>query len=254
MERFIAWASGYRAPGHGIWELTGKVEEFLTWAMQWCKEAESKEETGTKATKDFVFAKTKSGYIIRGFGERGFVGDLIGFNYIFRLLQSPGKTVPIDELLSKSAKHCPGKADSEKQEVNENEKEGIRGSIQEALPTQDRKKLKEELVELSEARKEAERTENTEEYDRCEKKYEQIEKYLRTSRKRDGTPRDLNNQFSKKAPSIHTAKNRACEDLKKKDMPALAAHFLDCISESDGCGFKYHPSTPIIWSFDEPAP
>jgi len=213
-------------------------------------------QTGTPELRleEFVFAKTKSGYIIRGFGERGFVGDLIGFYYICRLLKSPGETVPIDELLSRSEKRRPGTADSEKQEVNENGKEGIRGSIQEALPIQDRKKLAEDLVELSEARKEAERTGDQEEYDRCEKKYNQIEEYLRTSKKRDGTPRDINNQLSRRAPSIHTAKNRACEDLKKKGMPALASHFLDCISESDGCGFKYHPSTSISWSFDEPAP
>jgi hypothetical protein len=37
MEGFLAWASGYRAPGHGILKLIGEVEEFLTWAMAWAK-------------------------------------------------------------------------------------------------------------------------------------------------------------------------------------------------------------------------
>jgi hypothetical protein len=36
MEAFIAWASGYRAPGHGLMKLIGDVEDFLTWAMAWC--------------------------------------------------------------------------------------------------------------------------------------------------------------------------------------------------------------------------
>jgi hypothetical protein len=38
MEGFLAWASAYRTPGHGIMWLIGEVEEFLTWAMAWTKQ------------------------------------------------------------------------------------------------------------------------------------------------------------------------------------------------------------------------
>jgi hypothetical protein len=41
MEAFLAWASGYRAPGHGILRLIGEVEEFLTWAMRWAGQPQS---------------------------------------------------------------------------------------------------------------------------------------------------------------------------------------------------------------------
>jgi len=44
MEKFLSWASGYRNHGHGIFEVIGKVEEFLTWAMSWCKEKQSEAE------------------------------------------------------------------------------------------------------------------------------------------------------------------------------------------------------------------
>jgi hypothetical protein len=36
MEGFLVRAEGYRRPGHGIMELIGNVEDFLTWAMGWC--------------------------------------------------------------------------------------------------------------------------------------------------------------------------------------------------------------------------
>jgi hypothetical protein len=36
MDRFLAWASCYRSPGHEIMKLMGDVEDFLTWAMAWC--------------------------------------------------------------------------------------------------------------------------------------------------------------------------------------------------------------------------
>jgi len=37
MDNFLAWASGYRAPGHEIMKLIGEVEDLLTWAMAWAK-------------------------------------------------------------------------------------------------------------------------------------------------------------------------------------------------------------------------
>jgi hypothetical protein len=38
--RFLIWASCYRAPGHGLLELIGSVEEFLPSAMSWCRAQE----------------------------------------------------------------------------------------------------------------------------------------------------------------------------------------------------------------------
>jgi hypothetical protein len=44
MEEFVAWASRYRVPGHPIMKLIGEVEEFLSWAMGWCRQQESRAE------------------------------------------------------------------------------------------------------------------------------------------------------------------------------------------------------------------
>jgi hypothetical protein len=41
MDRFLAWASCYRSPGHEIMKLIGQVEDFLTWAMAWCTQNET---------------------------------------------------------------------------------------------------------------------------------------------------------------------------------------------------------------------
>jgi nucleoside phosphorylase len=38
IEAFLVWAEGYRAPSHGMMELIGKIEDFLSWAMGWCQE------------------------------------------------------------------------------------------------------------------------------------------------------------------------------------------------------------------------
>jgi hypothetical protein len=38
IDSFIAWASGYRRPGHSVMNLIGEVEEFLTWTMTWAKQ------------------------------------------------------------------------------------------------------------------------------------------------------------------------------------------------------------------------
>jgi len=36
MEHFLVWAAQYHHPEHGIMKLVGAVEDFLTWAMNWC--------------------------------------------------------------------------------------------------------------------------------------------------------------------------------------------------------------------------
>jgi hypothetical protein len=42
IEAFVSWASGYRTPGHGVLKLVGDVEDFLTWAMNWCQQQSSR--------------------------------------------------------------------------------------------------------------------------------------------------------------------------------------------------------------------
>jgi nucleoside phosphorylase len=40
MEHFLVWASAYRAGGHGLMKLIGEVEDYLSWAMRWCRAEE----------------------------------------------------------------------------------------------------------------------------------------------------------------------------------------------------------------------
>jgi hypothetical protein len=53
MAGFLAWASGYRQPGHCVINLIGEVEEFLTWAMAWASRAgaETKVRAGGRVPK-----------------------------------------------------------------------------------------------------------------------------------------------------------------------------------------------------------
>src|SRR5262249_6379308 len=120
MERFITWACGYRLPGHGLMKLIREVEEFLTWAMNWCQrqgvnfpdageeapageeaDAESVLRTGEALREEsWIFAPSGNGFFISGFGESGHLKGLKGLGILLRLLQSPGNGIPMVDLVT----------------------------------------------------------------------------------------------------------------------------------------------------------
>jgi len=57
------------------------------------------ETTSAASPKEFEFRRDGDGYTIRGFGEGGHVDEMVGFEYILRILQSPETRISMAELV-----------------------------------------------------------------------------------------------------------------------------------------------------------
>jgi hypothetical protein len=235
MEAFVSWASYYRAPGHGIMKLIGKVEEFLTWAMDWCQRQRSgNEEQAPPADVDplpplpeqWFFARSGNGYFVAGFGESGHLSGYKGLSDIARLIRSPGEAVPMLELEG---------ADKHKRD---------RRTRQPAAGTEELQKISKELRELRADLERAQKENKTVEADVVQEEIQQLEASLAATKGLGGKVRDLNNQFDKLRPKIYGRLRTVYEAMRKADPPMtrLAEHFEVSISCEGGSGFIYRPA------------
>jgi hypothetical protein len=245
MEGFLVWAEGYRCPGHGIMELIGNVEDFLAWAMGWCQQQQSRTErqplpavavkTSPPPAQEWHFVPSGDGYYIAGFGESGHLSGRKGLSDLSRLIQAPGRLVPMLELEGAS------------QQV----KQDRRGR----QPSVDAKGLQEAGKRLRELRADLEKAQednNTVEADTIRAEIEQLEACLAPAKGFGGKARDLNNLFDKLRPRIHGRLRTVYEAMRKAVPPMnkLAEHFELSISCEGGSAFIYRPAgDPPPWQF-----
>jgi hypothetical protein len=182
----------------------------------------------------FIFAPDGDGYCIAGFGERGHVPSLKGFDVIARLVRTPSVPVPMLELA--------GAADDERIACDHR-------SRQETLDSQALKEIHEKLAELRADYEKARAANNTVEMASAEKQIEQLKSNLREATGLAGGSRDMNSEKERLRPTIHRNLNTAYTRLRnaKPPMDELANHFEGAIS-SEGGAFIYCPAAPIVWS------
>jgi hypothetical protein len=238
MECFLSWASGYRAPRHGLMQLIGEVEKFLTWAMAWCRQQQGRTEGegeheptsrngSSQPTEECLFAPSGNGYFIKGFGEYGHLGGYKGLDVIARLIRTPGELVSMLELVGADDRT---KAD--------------RRSPQRVLDADAKKKIREELQERRADLEQARKKNNTVEADLAEADVEKLQQQLLQAEGLHGKDRDLNNPFEKLRPQIHGQLKTVYKAMRKADpqMTRLAEHFDLSISSEGGTGFIYRPA------------
>jgi hypothetical protein len=188
----------------------------------------------------FVFARSGDGFYIEGFGERGHVKNLKGFRQIQRLIDKPGKPVPMLELMELAG-------DLTLSQDNRSYQASLDPEAYAAIS----QRLQEAQTELD-----FEREENaTVDVAHCEEEVARIKAELNRATNKWGKPRDLNSRYSSLRSSIHGSLQRAFTKLQKAQPPMnrLANHFNQNISSSEGI-FRYSPEgTPPNWSFFAPS-
>jgi hypothetical protein len=246
MEGFLVWAGGYRCPGHGIMELIGNVEDFLTWAMGWCLKQKCRTERRTPPAEDvktpppppaqeWLFVPSGDGYYITGFGESGHLSGRKGLPDLARLIQTPGRLAPMLEL----------------EGANQQLKQDRRGR-QPAVDVKGLQQAGKRLRELRADLEKAQEDNSTVEADTIRAEIEQLEACLAPAKGFGGKARDLNNLFDKLRPRIHGRLRSVYEAMRKADPPMnkLAEHFELSISCEGGSAFIYRPAgDPPPWQF-----
>jgi hypothetical protein len=247
MDAFVSWASGYRAPGHGILRLIGDVEDFLTWAMSWCQSwrsiAEEREPPAEDATPpppppsvEWCFAPSGDGYFVAGFGESGHLSGYKGLADIARLIEAPGVPIPMLDL------------EGAGQQLTKD-----RRSRQPALDATGVQQIVGQLKELRADRERALAENNSVEADAAQAQIEQLEASLATAKGVGGKVRDLNDLYNKLRPKIHGRLRTVYKVMREADPPMkqLADHLELSISCEGASAFIYRPAgDPPPWQFE----
>jgi hypothetical protein len=247
MEAFLDWAAGYRrAPAHGIMKLIGDVEEFLTWAMAWCRQRQETHDkqdrqdgdplTTTPPAEQWLFAPSGNGYFIAGFGESGHLARYKGLADIARLIRTPGKPVPMLDLIGADLKS-----------------KNDRRSRQ---PAVDGPGLQKILAQLDEHRADLEKAQaanSSVEADVAQAEIEKLESTLAAVMGKQGKARDLNNLVDQLRPRIHARIKAVVKAMRQGPlpMPKLAQHFELSIGSESGA-FVYRPAEAPPWQFQLP--
>ena len=174
--------------------------------------------------KEFEFRRDGDGYTIRGFGEGGHVDEMVGFEYILRILQSPEKRISMAELVG-----------------TDDRIEADARSRQPAFDKDAKRKLAEELKRLRAALSAAKENNDIGEQERLQLEIEQLTDLANASFGIRGKDRDLNNPIDKLRPRIHVAISRACKKLEAREMPKLSEHFNLSFPSESGF-FVYRPA------------
>jgi hypothetical protein len=228
-------------------ELIGEVEAFLTWAMAWshqCQEDDDKRgrrdvapPAASPPAEQWVFAPSGNGYFIAGLGESGHLGRYKGLADIARLIRTPGKPVPILELIGADIR--------------------LKTDRRSRQPTVDAQGVQDILAQLAELRADrgrAQAANNLAEADAVQTEIEKLESYLAAAAGVKGKVRDLNNLYDKLRPKIHGRLGTAYKAMRAATPPMknLADHFDLSISAEAGSGFVYRPAgAPPPWKFSQ---
>ena len=196
-------------------------------------------ESNDTSGNEYVFMRSGTGYLISGFNESGHVKNLKGFQQLAILLQSPGKPIPMTQLVG---------ADKDDRILADKQ------SSQPVLTEEAKQKIREQIRELNENLDKAKRDNDPGEADNIRKEIEKIEEHAKAAIGIGGKDRDLNNPIQKLRTKIHGTLKTAYKSLRDADptMKELADHFEASISAEASC-FIYRPTiqpTPN-WSWSE---
>lgn len=179
-----------------------------------------------KPVPEFEFTRRSEMFCIRGFGETGnFRADLIGFQQIAMLLQSPGKGVPMSELVACSRA---------KDERIVRDESRSKQTIYEEEGKQD---IRKEFERLEEALEDAREDNREWEIEELTKKINDLHERLSADLTRKGEAKDLNSALNKLRPRITGTLKTAYEKMRNGNspMPKLADHFENTIKSVLAC-------------------
>lgn len=181
----------------------------------------------------FLFARDGDGWLIRAFGEQGHFADAQGLNHIARLLASPGKAVPLTELVGEEPR-----------------RENARPSHF-AEPLLDDDALNDIRQKIAAYDADIERAESDMDVTLAEilrREREQLLSQVNRAMRPGGRPKAFQSESSKLVDRVRKALSRVYDTLRKGGMPKTAAHFESAI-ERNGGGMVYHPApNPPSWS------
>jgi len=178
----------------------------------------------------FIFRKNGTVFYIEGFGERGAVHDLKGFRQIFRLIQTPGRSVLMLELVEAG--------DDERIAADQRSKQPLLDS---EGNTKIYKKIQSEKADLEKYK----RNNDNAQAQLCEEQIEKLAEYLRKATGLGGRDRNLNANHNRLRPKISGTLSTAYKKLYNADpsMKKLAEHFESSIfADGTGTSFIYQPA------------
>ena len=186
---------------------------------------------------EFAILPAYGGFSLKGFGEEGWVKDMLGLKYIHRLVAKPGQPIPMQDL--------GGTVSDERFSADSR-------SRQPAVDTRWKEDVAESLRELEAQLAKAQKDNDIGATDRAQTDIDALMKQVSASIGIGGRSRDLNNPNDRVRPRIYAAINRAYEALRTANvpMPKMADHFSARISYKSGC-FSYDPlDIDITWKTD----
>lgn len=159
---------------------------------------------------EFVFRRDGDGWFISGFGEKGHFSDIVGFQYIHKLLQSPGKPIGTVSLLTDGQPiRIPGSDD--------------------IIDAEGLKEIDKKLKDIQYRREEAERNNDIGLCQQLDEEKERLTNELRSTLDISGRSRKLNDERKNIQSRVLMAIKRAREKLENHRLDKLAQYLKDTI-------------------------
>lgn len=180
---------------------------------------------------DFLFHRDGNGWLVAGFGEKGHFSELRGFAVIHRLVRSPGKPVPMAELVGAP--------------------EAAKNDWHSRQPVLDQTAIREYRAKLAEYDADIQRANDEQDFTEAavlENERAQVQEQLDQALNITGKSRDLNNPNDKLRPRLWGLIQRARKAIERSS-PTIAKHFEHTLSCNDDA-FTYHPGTEITWKIE----
>jgi len=206
------------------------------------EQPQSKNAAQSHSEPEFVFRRDGDGWFIKAFGEQGYLGHLVGFERLARLVHAAGQPVPMTELAS-------GRVPKNHVSSAEAAAAGLSTEPPSAAPLVDEKGIEDINRKISECQqgiKEAEECGDATlaEVYRKEEAYWLEQK--RAATLPGGKPRSFPTEIDRLRPMIHDSLARAYEKLRAAGLKQTANHFEMSI-RAEGGYFIYSPCPPIPW-------
>ncbi|GAB6187538.1 hypothetical protein JCM17478_30400 [Thermopirellula anaerolimosa] len=192
---------------------------------------------------EFVFRRNGGGWFIRAFGKQGYFGNLRGFEHIAKLLEAPGKRVPMTHL---AGGQCGTTTTADAAE------EGLHaeGVPQPMIDEQAQQDIKRELKRLQEEIADAESEGDVVAVQDSRAKLNQLLEQYKDTRKPGGETKNFPTPVDRMRSQITKALNRVYKQLHQAGLKQLADHLRVSIS-AQGDSFIYSPTPSIPWALGE---
>jgi hypothetical protein len=185
----------------------------------------SEEETANKA--EVVIEPDGDGYRVLHLGKEGHYKKLKGFDYLYTLIQNPGKRIPMTELI--------GAGSDDRVTADQS-------SFQPIYDIEALKSFSLEIKRLEEEEERFKKDQRFSEADHCREQIESIRREKKKSTGLSGHSRNLDPSRGKMRGSIHGALNTAYETLRNGTPPMneLAVFLKQHVHSEGGC-FIFDP-------------